>query len=67
MLVKNVEVQFLNFEGSPEEAEKYVDYVQARIKTPLSKIVVELCADGKVDVRYFGDGQKFERIRRITG
>lgn len=67
MLVKNVEVEFINFEGTLEEAKKYVDYVQARIHAPLSKIVVELCADGKVDVHYFADGQKFERIRRITG
>ena len=51
----------------------YYSYVQANVdrtvlKTnPIEWIEVILCDDGKVDVDYQLHGQKFERIRRITG
>ena len=35
--------------------------------TPLVEITVKLCDDGKVDLGYLFKGEKFERIRRITG
>ena len=49
------------------EARKYVEYVKARITTPLESVEVKMCNDGKVDVSYTAKGEKFERVRRITG
>lgn len=63
-----IPVLFFNLpDATTKEARNYVDYVKARIKTPLDSLTVTLCDDGKVDVHYEGNGQKFERIRRITG
>ena len=51
----------------------YYSYVQSNVdravlKTnPIEWIEINLCDDGKVDVNYQLHGQKFERIRRITG
>lgn len=59
------------FIGVPDatktEARNYVEYVKARITTPLESVEVKMCEDGKVDVSYLAKGEKFERIRRITG
>ncbi|MBR0289063.1 MAG: hypothetical protein IJQ82_08800, partial [Selenomonadaceae bacterium] len=41
--------------------------VRERVKNPVSYITVKLCDDGKVDVSYVARGEKFERIRRVTG
>ena len=49
------------------EARNYVEYIKARITTPLESVEVKMCDDGKVDVSYTAKGEKFERIRRITG
>ena len=52
-----------------EEALKYINYVEAN-KTcadPLEEIKIVLCDDGKIDVDCIFHGEKFERIRRITG
>ena len=52
---------------------KYINIVldhvdPALLKTnPLKSIVVKLCDDGKVDIDYTLQGEKFERIRRVTG
>ena len=56
-------------EFTEQDAKKYVDYVleHAPRHEPLEEIVVTMCDDGKVDVDYLYHGQKFERIRRITG
>ncbi|MBQ7704498.1 MAG: hypothetical protein IJT73_03590 [Selenomonadaceae bacterium] len=62
-----IPVNFHNLDGTTKEAAAYVDYVKARITTPLKSIDVKLCNDGKVDVSYNAEGAKFERIRRITG
>ena len=50
-----------------EEAQKYVDYVKERVDNPLKSIDIKLCDDGKLDLNYTLQGEKFERIRRITG
>ena len=63
-----VPVKFVNLpDANTKEAAAYVEYVQTRIQTPLKEVKVTLRADGYVDVEYFGKGEKFERIRRITG
>lgn len=51
------------------DAVEYVNYVLEHTveDEPLEQVEVKLCDDGKVDVDYQLHGQKFERIRRITG
>ena len=55
------------------DAMTYYSYVSEHIPPELTKnhalasIVVNDCGDGKVDVDYTLQGEKFERIRRITG
>ena len=48
------------------ELKNYVEYVKARVPN-VAHIEVKLCEDGMVDVNYVARGEKFERIRRITG
>jgi len=68
MIVDGVKVNFFGMDDATrEEAQNYVDYVRERVKTPLKVINVKLCDDGCVDVNYSARGEKFERIRRITG
>ncbi|MBE8954653.1 MAG: hypothetical protein SR2Q5_03140 [Quinella sp. 2Q5] len=68
MIVDGVKVNFFGIDDATrEEAANYVDYVRARVETPVKAINVKLCDDGLVDVSYQARGEKFERIRRITG
>ena len=63
-----IPVYFVNLpDATTKEAANYVNYVKERISTPIKDITVELCKDGMVDVHYNARGEKFERIRRITG
>ncbi len=52
-----------------QDAQKYIDYVleHANCTDPLELVEVKMCDDGKVDVDCQFHGEKFERIRRITG
>lgn len=68
MIVDGVKVNFLGIENATrEEASNYVAYVRGRVSEPIKTINVKLCEDGMVDVNYTARGEKFERIRRITG
>lgn len=68
MKVDGVEIIAVNLENFTEaEAKNYVDYVRERTSDPVKSISVTMCDDGKVDVDYTTKGEKFERIRRITG
>ena len=68
MIVDGVNVKFFGIEDATrEEAANYVAYVRGRVSEPLKTISVKLCDDGMVDVSYTARGEKFERIRRITG
>lgn len=68
MLIDGVEVVAIGLDDFSEaEAKNYVDYVRARVAEPLKSIRVKMCDDGKVDVSYLAKGEKFERIRRVTG
>lgn len=68
MIVDGVKVNFLGIDDATrEEAANYVAYVRGRVSEPLKTISVKMCDDGKVDVSYTARGEKFERIRRITG
>ena len=56
---------------TPNEKTAYLNYVVKQLgdkAQALSKVIVTLADDGKnVDIDYVLDGQRFERIRRITG
>lgn len=67
MIINGVNISPVGFDPTPEELANYVEYVELRVNEPIVKIFVEMCPDGCVDVHYTGRGQKFERIRRITG
>jgi len=68
MLVDGVKITSIGLDDLTEsEAQNYIDYVRERVETPLKELEVELCDDGKIDLRYNAQGDKFERIRRITG
>lgn len=56
-----------DFDAEFDELERYVKYVDCRVNEHVTEIHVKLCDDGLVDVSYVARGQKFERIRRITG
>ena len=68
MLVDGVQVTSTGLENfTEEEAKNYVDYVRERVESPLKVLEIKMCDDGKVDLNYKTQGEKFERIRRITG
>lgn len=58
---------FTDFDCQLAEMENYLEYVNARVDEDVSTITVTTCPDGLVDVKWVAHGQKFERIRRITG
>ena len=63
-----VEVSFVGINDVTEnEPQNYVEYVRAQTNDPIKSIKVVQCDDGMVDVNYELQGEKFERIRRITG
>ena len=68
MVIDGVKVNVVGLDDfTAEEAQKYVDYVKERVEDPLKSIDIKLCDDGKLDLNYTLQGEKFERIRRITG
>ena len=67
MIIDGIEVTAIGFEPSPGELESYVDYVTTRVDEDVDEVRVKMRNDGTVDVDYIAKGQKFERIRRITG
>ena len=68
MLIDGVKVNFIGIDdATADEAQNYVNYVRQRATLPVNTINVTLCQDGLVDVSYSARGDKFERIRRITG
>lgn len=68
MVVDGVKINVVGLDDlTAEEAQKYVDYVKERVDDPLKSIDIKLCDDGKLDLNYTLQGEKFERIRRITG
>lgn len=66
-----IPVTFINLpDANTKEAANYVDYVKVHKSAsspPVATITVKKCSDGKVDVSYLAVGEKFERIRRVTG
>lgn len=67
MVIDGINVTHEGFIPLKNELANYVAYVKARVDEPIQHIHVKLCEDGKVDVNYVATGEKFERIRRVTG
>lgn len=68
MVVDGVKVNFVGIDDATrDEAANYVAYVRDRVAEPVKIITVKACEDGMVDVSYTARGEKFERIRRVTG
>lgn len=68
MVIDGVKINVVGLDDfTAEEAQKYIDYVKERVDDPLRSIDIKLCDDGKLDLNYTLQGEKFERIRRITG
>ena len=68
MIVDGVKVNVSGIDDATrEEAASYLAYVRERTSLPVKSINVKACDDGFVDVSYTARGEKFERIRRITG
>ena len=66
-IIEGIEVKSDLEDLTEQEAQNYIDYVKAHVTEPLISIEVKHCDDGKIDVDYTLQGEKFERIRRITG
>ena len=68
MIIDGVEI---TAEGLPditkEETRQYIAYVQEEKGEKPSKIAITPAEEGYVNLDYEIHGQKFERIRRITG
>ena len=68
MIVDGVKVNFVGIDDATrDEAENYLAYVRERTSLPVKSINVKACDGDFVDVSYTARGEKFERIRRITG
>ena len=67
MIVDGVKITTNLRDLTAEEAQRYVDYVRERVTDTVTEIDVRESSDGGVDVSYVARGEKFERIRRVTG
>ncbi len=68
MTVDGVKINFVGIDDpTREEAANYLAYVRDRVSIPVKSINVKAGDGDFVDVSYVARGEKFERIRRITG
>ncbi len=67
MIIDGIDITAEGFAPLPGELDRYVEYVTLHTNDDVDSIHVKLCDDGCVDIVYVKPGQKFERIRRITG
>ena len=65
MTIDGVEV-IADFDANHDELASYVKFIKEQVPEADS-IEVKQCGEDMVDVTYTVHGQKFERIRRITG
>ena len=66
MIIENVEVM-ADKDFSEAELKYYVELAKSKSpKMTLKTLEVKLAEDGGVDLKYYCEGIKFERIRRIT-
>lgn len=70
-----VQVTATNFKPTTDELKLYVKRARELVTESegkdtadnITSVKVTLCDDGGVDLSFVAKGQKFERIRRITG
>ena len=68
MIIDNTKVKADEKEFSTAELEYYVKLAKSRCpKEEIVSLEVTLADDGRINLRYEKHGEKFERIRRITG
>ena len=68
MIIDGVEVNADKEEFSRAELEYYVEVAKSKFPNDtVTKLTVTLENDGRVALNYTKQGEKFERIRRITG
>ena len=68
MLLDGIEITIKSVPDiSEEEILRYIKFLQKRLSDPLRSLTISLTEDGRVALNYTTQGQKFERIRRITG
>ena len=68
MLLDDIEITVKNMPDiSEEEILRYIKFLRKRLSDPLRSLTISLTKDGRVALDYTTQGQKFERIRRITG
>ena len=72
---EGVKVTATNFKPTTDELKLYVNRARELVTEKhdkdtaddISSVTVTLCEDGGIDLSFVAHGQKFERIRRITG
>ncbi len=67
MTIDGVEITSDLPDLSETEARRYVEYVKKRVEGKITAINVTASADGKVDLNWTAQGERFERVRRVTG
>ena len=68
MLIDGIDITIKNVPDiSEEEILRYIQYLRKRLTEPLRSLTISLTEDGRIALDYTTQGQKFERIRRITG
>lgn len=68
MIVNDIEVKVNGIEGMTNaEIENYIHLVYEKTNEKIHSLDLTAAKDGKVDIHYILQPQKFERIRRITG
>ena len=68
MLIDGIDITIKNVPDiSEEEILRYVKYLRKRLTEPLRSLTISMTDDGRIALDYTTQGQKFERIRRITG
>ena len=68
MLIDGIDITIKNVPGiTEEEILRYIKFLRKRLKEPLRSLTISMTEDGRISLDYTTEGQKFERIRRITG
>ena len=68
MLIDGIDITIKNVPDiSEEEIIRYIKYLRKRLTEPLRSLTISMTEDGRIALDYTTQGQKFERIRRITG
>lgn len=67
MIVDGVRITTNLPDLSLDEVRRYVEYTREHVKDNVVELDVRESSDGGVDLNWKAQGEKFERIRRITG